>query len=322
MMAAARETLRVAVVGARRQRQGTGEYLAGAFAAQGCRVEAIVGTSAASLEAARGALEAKHEIHARGYLSLRELLRAEKPDLVVIASPPEHHLEPLRLALDAGCHVFCEKPLFWDRSVPVRETAEALVSLALARGRLLAVNTQWPETLPAFHALYPGALGPVSRFDMWLSPVSLGLRGVVDSAPHLLSMLHALAGSGAIRNIHFRNDLKNLSEAIEFTYVLPAYEMAVTLTLKQCPEPPRPAGYRINGKSVERRIAMPNYEISFAAGHLCVPVRDPLVAAVERFIRGVRAGSRPDRESLVDGMTQLEELVAAREAADSERQEP
>src|SRR4051812_42202314 len=101
--------LRAAVVGARRERQGTGEFIARALAKQGVRVESIVGTRPETAEQARVDLKERHGIDARAHLSLEELLAKEKPDIVVIASPAEYHLPALEAALQAGCHVFCEK---------------------------------------------------------------------------------------------------------------------------------------------------------------------------------------------------------------------
>lgn len=46
----------------------------------------------------------------RFYASTSELLAAEKPDLVVIASPTVYHAADTVMALRHGCHVFCDKP--------------------------------------------------------------------------------------------------------------------------------------------------------------------------------------------------------------------
>ncbi|MFF8841998.1 Gfo/Idh/MocA family protein [Streptomyces sp. NPDC015127] len=46
-----------------------------------------------------------------GYLRLDEMLAAERPDLVLIGSPPAFHLEQTVAALRAGAWVLCEKPL-------------------------------------------------------------------------------------------------------------------------------------------------------------------------------------------------------------------
>ncbi|HMF60164.1 MAG TPA: Gfo/Idh/MocA family oxidoreductase, partial [Vicinamibacterales bacterium] len=45
------------------------------------------------------------------YSLMDAMLEAERPDVVHIATPPESHLPLAVKAMDAGCHVFVEKPL-------------------------------------------------------------------------------------------------------------------------------------------------------------------------------------------------------------------
>ena len=46
----------------------------------------------------------------RHYDDLGALLDRERPDVVHITAPPQTHLPLARQALDAGCHVYVEKP--------------------------------------------------------------------------------------------------------------------------------------------------------------------------------------------------------------------
>src|SRR5579863_4207971 len=39
-----------------------------------------------------------------------EMLEKLRPDILIVATPPAFHFEFTRLGLQAGCHVFCEKP--------------------------------------------------------------------------------------------------------------------------------------------------------------------------------------------------------------------
>ncbi len=64
-----------------------------------------------------------------------QLLATPEVDIVWICSPNHLHFEQTRLALEAGKHVFCEKPL----AMSAAEAAE-LSRLALAAGRRLAVG--------------------------------------------------------------------------------------------------------------------------------------------------------------------------------------
>ena len=68
-----------------------------------------------------------------------ELLQRTRPDVVAVCSPPGLHRTHVELALSAGCHVFCEKPL-----AESLEDADAIVLAAAAMGRQVAVNNEFP----------------------------------------------------------------------------------------------------------------------------------------------------------------------------------
>ncbi|TDJ66681.1 MAG: hypothetical protein E2O37_02100 [Proteobacteria bacterium] len=146
----------VAVVGARRKRQGTGKYVAREFANGGCDACAIVGTTPDTVATARHNLQERYGIRREGYLSLSTLLANTPVDIVAICSPAEVHLHHLEVAVEAGCHVFCEKPMWWSTELAIdsgaraeiRQRAAALVDRYTQKGRFLALNTQWPFTLP------------------------------------------------------------------------------------------------------------------------------------------------------------------------------
>ena len=72
---------------------------------------------------------------AKVYASLEEMLAAEKLDAVHILTPPDRHFESARAVLDAGVHVFLEKPM-----CAVAADCDALVRLAADRGMRLGVG--------------------------------------------------------------------------------------------------------------------------------------------------------------------------------------
>jgi D-apiose dehydrogenase len=67
------------------------------------------------------------------------MLSEVSADWVVIVTPPAMHREHALLALGAGVHVFCEKPLAENLA-----DADAMISAARAAGRKLVVNNQFP----------------------------------------------------------------------------------------------------------------------------------------------------------------------------------
>ncbi|HEX9189311.1 MAG TPA: Gfo/Idh/MocA family oxidoreductase [Vicinamibacteria bacterium] len=64
-----------------------------------------------------------------------EALRVTRPDVVSVNTYPETHGPFALAAIEAGCHVFCEKPL-----AATVEEAQAVVDAARARGRKLVVG--------------------------------------------------------------------------------------------------------------------------------------------------------------------------------------
>lgn len=74
--------------------------------------------------------------------SIEELL-ATKPDIVIIATPPDAHLPIAKAALESGAHVFCEKPL-----ANTIEEADEIARAAEAAGRQVCVNSEFPFMPP------------------------------------------------------------------------------------------------------------------------------------------------------------------------------
>lgn len=72
------------------------------------------------------------------YANLESLVSAARPDLIVIATPPDSHVALAREALARGCHVLLEKPMALTAS-----EGAVLVDDANREGRLLAVNTEF-----------------------------------------------------------------------------------------------------------------------------------------------------------------------------------
>jgi predicted dehydrogenase len=78
--------------------------------------------------------------------SVAALLRDAKPDVVIVCTPPETHVQVGTLALQSGAHVICEKPI-----APSVDEADRLLDAARAAGRRVAMNHEFRE-MPAFRA--------------------------------------------------------------------------------------------------------------------------------------------------------------------------
>lgn len=319
---------RVALVGARRVRQGLGPFVARDLAAAGVAVEAVLGTREASARQAADALAPQLGHRPRPYTELARLRAEERLDGLVVLSPAATHETFLRAALDAGLHVLCEKPLLWGGpglAARAREIAEA----SRARGLLLAENCQWPFTLEAFRALHPDLPeGPPESFAMHLAPASSGEERLGDSLSHPLSLLQAVApdpGTARLENVRVEG-LTDATQAfpagtleetlrLHFDYVTGAHRVVCEVRLVPAAGPPRPAGYALGPYRAERRIHQPGYRMELAAEGRGVPLPDPLTARIAAFaetLRAVRAGEpAPDPAPLVRRMEMLETALAA-----------
>lgn len=93
----------------------------------------------------------------------QDALRKCQPDIVSIATPGGAHYEPIKQAIAAGCHVFCDKPMT-DRG----ETAVELNDLAQAKGVKTAYAASFryaPSILHAKRLVAKGAIGQPTEVE-------------------------------------------------------------------------------------------------------------------------------------------------------------
>ncbi len=298
-------TLRVGVVGARRTRQGVGEHLARFFVVgAGARVVAVAGSTAQTAAEAAEGLRDRHGILAKPYGSAAEMVEREGLDVLVVASPPETHLGMLEIALGAGLHVLCEKPLVWHAG-DVGADAARLVEAFAAKERCLAVNEQWPFALGAYAALFPDVDPAASRsFQMLLCPGSPDPAVMlVDAMPHPLSVLHHLhpgvtAPLGDVRVTPARSKgLTIHSRRIDVEFLFPTADggepVQCWVRLVPWVEQPRPAAFAFDGFMARRVLREPGYRMGLRTeigGGREVDLPDPMEALLRAFAARVRAG--------------------------------
>lgn len=88
---------------------------------------------------------------------LQSALRAGRIDVVLVASPAGLHAEHTVTALEAGCHVFCEKPM-----ATTSRDAERMIEAATRRSRRLAIGMArrfYPSLAEVAGILARGELG-------------------------------------------------------------------------------------------------------------------------------------------------------------------
>jgi len=173
----------------------------------GINVAGVVGSSP---ERARAKADAANL--PKVYDSLAELAADSEVDVIHIASPNYAHADQVRLALDAGKHVVCEKPLALNSA----DTAD-LVARAEAAGLVNAVcfNIRfYPNCHQAMALVASGDIGTPrlvhgSYLQDWLllqtdwnwrlePDKAGGLRAVADIGSHWLDLARFITGSDVV----------------------------------------------------------------------------------------------------------------------------
>jgi len=135
---------------------------------------------------------------APAFSTIADLLEQARPEIVHICTPAGRHFEPARQALQAGAHIYVEKPF-----VETPEEAETLFGLARERGLLICSGHQLIRDR-AFQMLMQRAseLGPVTlvdscfafrppQLDPYQAAGSALARQLLDILPHPLYVLVA-----------------------------------------------------------------------------------------------------------------------------------
>jgi predicted dehydrogenase len=167
------------------------------------------------LESARAFAE--QHAAAAAYGSYEELVADPAVDVVYIATPHALHLDNARLALEAGKHVLCEKPLTLDAA-----EAEEMVRLAKTHDRFL-MEAMWSACHPVLRALrerlWAGELGTPRHLhaelgfrveagasDRMVDP-ALGASALLDMGVYPLTFAHLMLGPAA--ELHATADLSD-----------------------------------------------------------------------------------------------------------------
>ena len=99
------------------------------------------------------------------FLSFEETFGRAKPDVVIIATLPPSHRALAIQALDAGCHVLCEKPIAMNLAEAV-----AMVAAADRNQRLLGICFEyryWDEAIYLRQRIAAGEFGHVHFIRTW-----------------------------------------------------------------------------------------------------------------------------------------------------------
>ena len=194
---------------------GIGRHHANWWRQEGAEVVAILGRTPESVQRSAARLKELTGFAGGVYTDLATLLRETHPEIVDVCVPAADHVSLARQALEAGCHVLCEKPLAFDAalsSAELERQSSALAALARQRQRVFGLCSQFSvaartcRELLAAHA--PGALQQIA---IELRSPARGrapdpAQTWIDLGPHLVAALQTLApdaepGWGALRAV-------------------------------------------------------------------------------------------------------------------------
>ena len=179
-------------------------------------VGAVCDTDPSARDTAQSAAQADDP---RSYADYRELLRQEDIDAVLIATPCYLHAEMSAAALEAGKHVFCEKPLAisadqvklvldaarksnavfqigqQSRSSPHMQGVVREIHESGLIGTPLVIKAQRHSTPSRPGTRREGGSGLQRRFPGWYNDVELSGDLIVENSIHNLDVCNWLAGS-------------------------------------------------------------------------------------------------------------------------------
>ncbi|EAR52560.1 myo-inositol 2-dehydrogenase [Oceanicola granulosus HTCC2516] len=179
-----------------------GQGHAAAFRAAGAEIVGMVGRTAHVVEEVAGRMGIPH-----AGTDWAEALEVCKPDVVSVATPGGAHFEPIRQAIAAGAHVFCDKPM-----TESGETAAELRRLAEEAGVKTCYAASFRYTPSVLHAqrlVADGAIGEptevecMSHFNLereipfgWSHQKSAGGGRLNNNFTHTLSIVTSVVGEG------------------------------------------------------------------------------------------------------------------------------
>lgn len=142
----------------------------------------------AGLQPAREIVERIYDGDCSAYVDFRDLLEQEHPDGVVVCTPDHLHAVISLAALDAGRHVFCQKPM--AHSI---EEARAMAAAARRTGLATQVatgNSASEDTRVLTEWITADVIGPVREVHNWSSrpfwPQGLETPAESDPVPDYL----------------------------------------------------------------------------------------------------------------------------------------
>ncbi|MFY0650792.1 MAG: Gfo/Idh/MocA family oxidoreductase [Cyclobacteriaceae bacterium] len=158
----ANEKIRASVMGV----NSRGNALAKNFAQQDiCDVINICDVDSRAIEKCLTSLKERQSIKAKGLTDFRKSLEDKDVDVLVIAAPDHWHAPASLLAMQAGKHVYVEKPCSHNP-----KEGEILVEAAKKYAKVIQMGNQrrsWPNVIEGINAVKNGEIGRVYFGKSW-----------------------------------------------------------------------------------------------------------------------------------------------------------
>ena len=158
----ANNRLKVSLMGV----NGRGTSLAQNFAIQNnCDVIHVCDVDSRAITKCLVSLKDKQNFTAESYIDFRKSLESKDVDIMVIAAPDHWHAPASLLAMEAGKHVYVEKPCSHNPN-----EGELLIKGAKKYNKVVQMGNQrrsWPNVIEGINALKNGAIGKVYYGKGW-----------------------------------------------------------------------------------------------------------------------------------------------------------
>jgi hypothetical protein len=285
-------TLKVGIIGA----SGIGYTHARQYSELGAEVVAVLCSSQLSAEIVSDKLTKKYKNEVAAYHNLDDFLN-EELDAISICSPPSLHIEHIKACFDRNMPVFCEKPLFWDKSMPQEEVSKQISYIRDHKNRRLFVNTSNTVFMDSITCI-EGKSSPCESlfFEFYTNGSYKDIDIAQDLLPHGLSLLIHMMGDCEI--VDFTCNVSDHIFSSKFYYG----GCLVNFDFRENPSGSKHMRIILNGNSYTRlQVGVGStYEVSLVndSSKEVISVQDPFNVFISRFLDFVSpSGGRKDDES-------------------------
>ncbi|GLR16379.1 Gfo/Idh/MocA family protein [Portibacter lacus] len=158
----ANEKIRASVMGV----NSRGNSLATNFAQQDiCDVIHVCDVDSRAITNCLTNLKERQSINAKGFTDFRESIESKDVDVLVIAAPDHWHAPASLIGMQAGKHIYVEKPCSHNP-----HEGEILVQAAKQYGKVIQMGNQrrsWPNVVEGINAVKNGEIGRVYFGKSW-----------------------------------------------------------------------------------------------------------------------------------------------------------